>query len=183
MSGVAVAGGLTANSVRTKHVKNGSLLNRDFREDQLPAGAPGPIGPQGPEGQPGLPGPEGPAGDKGLEGATGPTGPTGSIGPTGTPGEFGPRGPLDVIERNGGFQQAPPDSAGVVDTATATCEPGEVPAGGGALTAGDDGLVQMRYSTGPHSFAPRTWTVTVKNSSSEERTWIPVVYCIRVAAP
>jgi hypothetical protein len=47
------------NSVTTIHVKNGSLLARDFRRGQIPRGArglPGPAGPAGPAGPQGPPG-------------------------------------------------------------------------------------------------------------------------------
>jgi hypothetical protein len=47
------------NSVTTIHVKNGSLLARDFRRGQIPRG---PAGPPGPAGQQGPPGPQGPPG-------------------------------------------------------------------------------------------------------------------------
>ncbi len=179
-TGVAVAGGLTRNSVTSKQVKNESLRGKDFKQGQLPPGAPGPEGPQGPEGEPGPAGSQGSVGEPGARGATGPAGATGFRGSTGIRGPFGGRGPVDIIERNGGVQQAPPDNAGVISAASATCNAGEVPTGGGALTAGDDGLVEMRES-GPRSFSTQSWFVTLKNSSNEERSWIPVVYCMRVA--
>src|SRR5262245_8049839 len=51
---------LPANSVTTKHVKNYSLLKKDFKRGQLLRG---PRGPQGSQGQQGPPGPStGPAG-------------------------------------------------------------------------------------------------------------------------
>jgi hypothetical protein len=50
-------------------VKDGSLLRRDFKLGQLPAGA---TGPQGPDGR------QGPQGDKGAKGDKGETGLTGS---------------------------------------------------------------------------------------------------------
>jgi hypothetical protein len=47
---------IKANAVRTGEVKNRSLLARDFKAGQLPAG------PRGPAGVPGPAGPQGPAG-------------------------------------------------------------------------------------------------------------------------
>src|SRR5438067_13845016 len=41
---------LPANSVTTVQVKDFSLLSRDFKRGQLPAGPPGPAGPAGPAG-------------------------------------------------------------------------------------------------------------------------------------
>jgi hypothetical protein len=61
--------------VSSTKVKDGSLLKKDFKSGELPAGAAGPSG---------ATGPTGPAG------ATGPSGPTG---PTGNTGDTGARGP------------------------------------------------------------------------------------------
>src|ERR671923_931118 len=47
---------LKRNAVTSSKVRNGSLLSRDFRPGQLPAGPQGPAGPPGPEGPPGLTG-------------------------------------------------------------------------------------------------------------------------------
>jgi hypothetical protein len=66
---------LKKNAVNSSKVKNGSLLPRDFKPGQLPAGERGPQGP------------------KGDTGATGDTGPTGGKGETGGKGDTGPRGP------------------------------------------------------------------------------------------
>jgi hypothetical protein len=57
---------LPRNSVLSKHVKDGSLLAKDFKAGQLPAGATGPAGPKGDAGAPGA---SGPAGATGAEGA------------------------------------------------------------------------------------------------------------------
>ncbi|MEA2223620.1 MAG: hypothetical protein QOH83_1996, partial [Solirubrobacteraceae bacterium] len=53
---------LPANSVTTKTVKDRSLLSKDFKRGQLPAGKKGAAGPAGAPGTPGTPGPAGPAG-------------------------------------------------------------------------------------------------------------------------
>jgi len=60
---------LPRNSVTTVQVKDFSLLSRDFKRGQIPAGARGPAGaqgPAGPTGPAGLPGPIGPAGPAGT---------------------------------------------------------------------------------------------------------------------
>ena len=59
---------IKANAVNSAKVKNGSLLAKDFKTGQLPAGAQGP---------------------RGADGATGPTGPTGLTGPAGSKGDAG----------------------------------------------------------------------------------------------
>jgi len=77
---------LPANSIGTKHLKNGavtalkvkkgSLLASNFKAGQLPKGPQGdagPTGPPGPKGDTGSTGPQGPQGDPG---ATGPMGPS-----------------------------------------------------------------------------------------------------------
>jgi hypothetical protein len=60
---------LKANAVVSSRVKNGSLLSRDFKRGQLPAG---------PRGATGAPGPQGAKGDTGPQGPPGPS--TGSAG-------------------------------------------------------------------------------------------------------
>ncbi|MBS1877956.1 MAG: hypothetical protein JST31_00430 [Actinobacteria bacterium] len=74
---------LQAGSVTAGKVKVGSLLGRDFKPGQLPAG------PRGPKGEPG---PRGAAGETGLAGAAG------KAGATGEAGEAGPRGPSDAYD-------------------------------------------------------------------------------------
>jgi hypothetical protein len=68
---------LRDNSVTSVKVKDHSLLVRDFKAGQLPAGA------QGPGGQPGPNGAQGPKGATGAQGPTGATGATGATGPAG----------------------------------------------------------------------------------------------------
>src|SRR5947208_14972024 len=63
---------LPRNSVTTVQVKDFSLLSRDFKRGQIPAGPRGPTGPQG------ASGPAGPAGPAGLPGPHGPPGPAGT---------------------------------------------------------------------------------------------------------
>ncbi|HEX8648246.1 MAG TPA: hypothetical protein VF715_15235 [Thermoleophilaceae bacterium] len=62
------------NSLTTKDIRNKSLLAKDFKAGQLPAGPQGQQGPQGPTGQQGpqgATGQQGPKGDKGDKGDTG----------------------------------------------------------------------------------------------------------------
>jgi hypothetical protein len=65
---------LPANSVTSKTVKDKTLLSKDFKPGQLPAG------PRGSEGARGAPGPFGPAGAAGAAGAPGAAGPQGPQG-------------------------------------------------------------------------------------------------------
>jgi hypothetical protein len=58
----AAAVALPRNSVTTVQVKDRSLLAKDFKQGQLPRGAPGPAGPAGAAGPAGPTGPAGPAG-------------------------------------------------------------------------------------------------------------------------
>jgi hypothetical protein len=80
---------LPASSVGTKQLKNGavnsakvrdgSLLSRDFKAGEIPAGA---RGPQGAKGDLGAAGAQGPVGAQGLAGGQGPPGLQGPVGPT-----------------------------------------------------------------------------------------------------
>jgi hypothetical protein len=60
---------LKANAVTSSKVKNGTLLSKDFKAGQIPAGAKGATGTPGPAG---LTGPTGVAGATGATGAAGP---------------------------------------------------------------------------------------------------------------
>jgi hypothetical protein len=60
---------IAKNAITSPKVKDGSLLVKDFKAGQLPAGARGDAGPAGPAG------PTGPAGPKGDTGAMGPANP------------------------------------------------------------------------------------------------------------
>jgi hypothetical protein len=72
---------LPRNSVTSKTVKDRSLLSKDFKRGQLPAGKKGPAGPAGPQGA------------QGPQGATGPAGATAAVykatasGPAMAPGD------------------------------------------------------------------------------------------------
>jgi len=71
---------LRPNAVSSNKVKDGSLLAKDFKAGQLPAG---------PKGDAGAAGPAGPAGPQGPQGEQGPTGPQGATGPKGATGATG----------------------------------------------------------------------------------------------
>jgi hypothetical protein len=87
---------IAANAITSKHVKNNSLVRRDFKRGQLPAGPRGPAGPAG---------------------ATGATGPAGSQGPAGTARAYTnvkvdqPQQP--TFNRNKGFSNARSPQVGV----------------------------------------------------------------------
>jgi hypothetical protein len=57
---------LPRNSVSSIHVRDNSLLAKDFARGQIPRGPAGPAGPQGPQGPNGAAGPAGPAGPSGA---------------------------------------------------------------------------------------------------------------------
>jgi hypothetical protein len=84
---------LAANSVTSKTVKDRSLMAKDFKQGQLPAGRAGAPGPAGTPGRDGSPGPAGPSGPAGAQGRQGNAGPSGPAGPAGPKGETGPAGP------------------------------------------------------------------------------------------
>lgn len=83
---------LKKNAVTSDKVKDRSLLAKDFKSGQLPAGAKGDVGAQGAMGPAGTAGAAGADGGVGATGATGApglkgaTGITGQVGPTGSPG-------------------------------------------------------------------------------------------------
>ena len=67
------------NSVASPQVVDFSLLRKDFKPGQIPAG---------------------PRGRTGARGPTGPAGPSGPAGPAGTAGAVGPAGPSDAYARS-----------------------------------------------------------------------------------
>jgi hypothetical protein len=71
---------LPANSVTSKQVKDKSLLKKDFKTGELPAGRTGPAGPAGPAGAAGPQGFTGPAGAVSSVYKTTETGPTAGAG-------------------------------------------------------------------------------------------------------
>jgi hypothetical protein len=100
LSGTSYAAGtelLAPNSVETRHVKNRSLLARDFKAGELPRGRRGKAGLDGSRGQRGPVGSQGPRGHPGERGPAGTEGPSGPPGPRGERGPQGPPGPSDVF--------------------------------------------------------------------------------------
>jgi hypothetical protein len=103
-----------------------------------PAGAQGLAGPAGPAGTQGPAGPQGVKGDTGPAGSDGAQGPPGPTGPPGPQGATGPAGTLNLVRRvvdlsallGGGEPLAP----GFVDTAEASCAPGDTLVSGGLYT-------------------------------------------------
>lgn len=65
-TGYAATTQLKRGSITTIHVKDRSLLAKDFRRGQIPRGPVGPPGPQGPQGPAGAQGPAGPQGPAGT---------------------------------------------------------------------------------------------------------------------
>jgi hypothetical protein len=70
---------IRTGAVRSGEVKDGTLLRKDFKRGQVPAG---PRGATGPEGARGATGARGPEGDRGPTGPTGPSGTPAAIGRT-----------------------------------------------------------------------------------------------------
>jgi hypothetical protein len=67
---------IASNAITSAKVKDGTLLAKDFKKGQLPAGAKGDKGAAGAAGTPGATGPAGAKGVQGDQGAQGPPGPT-----------------------------------------------------------------------------------------------------------
>lgn len=88
---------LRTNAVTSAKVRNGSLLAKDFKAGQLPAGA-GAAGPKGDAGAKGEAGPKGEAGAKGDAGPQGAAGAQGEPGATGPQGEQGPQGQVPLAD-------------------------------------------------------------------------------------
>jgi len=167
---------LKANAVVSSKVRDHSLLRKDFKAGQIPAGARGAQGiqgiqgPAGSAGAPGATGPSGatgasgPSGATGTPGATGPVGATGAAGPAGGPtGPTGPPGPAGGPTGPSGATGAtgPPGSLPSItykttpSTATANgqsygeavCDAGQHVVGGGAFSgSGDPGAENLNSS-------------------------------------
>ena len=80
------------NAITAAKVRDRSLLARDFKPGQIPAGAPGAQGAPGANGNPGAPGAKGDPGTPGAAGAKGDAGAPGAKGDPGTPGAKGDPG-------------------------------------------------------------------------------------------
>ncbi|MFL5817895.1 MAG: hypothetical protein ACJ76L_09855 [Conexibacter sp.] len=72
---------LKPSAVNSKKVQDGSLLVKDFKPGELPAGPQGPQGPQGDQGPQGPQGPSGPQGAPGISGFQIVDGPSTSVDP------------------------------------------------------------------------------------------------------
>jgi len=83
---------LKSNAVTSAKVKDRSLLSKDFKAGQLPAGPKGDSGATGSTGAMGAAGTAGPAGSNGAPGADGATGSQGPPGPQGLQGPAGSGG-------------------------------------------------------------------------------------------
>jgi hypothetical protein len=163
---------LQANAVSSQHVRDGSLLAKDFKHGQLrrgPAGPPGATGPSGltgPNGSQGPPGPPGPEGARGPTGATGqagipgPTGATGPAGPAGIPGPAGVSGWTFVTQG----VNLPGDPNHTVNDVEADCPDGKKALGGG-VTAGFDATQLHVFFSGPAGQATG-WIAELQNDGS-----------------
>jgi hypothetical protein len=114
---------LKANAVVSSKVKDGSLVRRDFKASQLPAGARGPAGA---------------------------TGTTGSAGPTGATGSTGAAGPSAFAEF---YALMPPDNAATVAVGGAVDFPQNGPSSGGISRSNADSFVLSAIGTYRVSFA------------------------------
>ena len=151
---------LAPGSVTSRHVKDRSLLTKDFKPGQLPAGkqglsgAAGPTGERGETGLAGATGPTGPTGPLGPLGATGPQGPPGIQGPQGTTGDTGPPGPAN----------GPPGP------------PGPPGPGGGALPA------VFKFTAAPVAIVPGAGTQTVQSMNLPGGSWVLAAQFVAVNA-
>jgi hypothetical protein len=151
---------LLPGSVTSMHVKDRSLLRKDFRPGQLPAAKQGPAGPAGPagaHGELGAPGATGPAGQ------TGPLGPLGPTGPQGLPGVQGPQGSKGDTGAAGpaGGPPGPPGPPGP---------------GGGALPG------VFKFTAGPVAIVPGAGTQTVQSISLPGGSWAVAAQFVAVNA-
>jgi hypothetical protein len=109
---------LKADAVSSKKIKDASLMARDFKAGQLPAG---------PAGARGAAGPAGPAGPAGAAGAKGPAGPAG----------------LAALDYN---QSDPiPVAAGMTAYGTVACDAGMNAVGGGVMSSGSGMTVDSSW--------------------------------------
>ena len=141
---------LKSNAVTSSRVKDRSLLARDFRAGQLPAG------PRGSQGATGSTGPAGPAG------------PTGPAGTNGTDGTNGTNGATNVTVRRADIAVG----AGPSTTqGTVLCQAGERATGGGFNTGGPSAYATRTVpatdgaGTSTPGATPVGWSATVRNQT------------------
>ena len=135
-------------SLTTGDVRDQSLLARDFKIGQLPAGPQGDRGPQGP------------------------TGPQGSIGPQGLQGEPGVPGisGYEIVTSQSPFSSDPGRDA------TADCPTGKVVIGGGGRVFGSvDGIAL--YASDPSSDGS-SWSAEAREIVSNAGVWSVKAYAI-----
>ncbi len=151
---------LKAGAVTSKKVRDFSLLKRDFKVGQLPAGLQGPAGPPGPQGisgEPGTAGLEGPKGEQGPAGPEGLPGPEGPPGPKGPPGPPGPSGISGWQYVTAGADAKP----NMFTTWQAKCPAGKRVLGGGVGAVGYPMYVSV-IETAPADDG-KGWQVTILN--------------------
>jgi Collagen triple helix repeat (20 copies) len=141
------------SAVSTKKVLDGSLLAKDFKQGEIPAG------PQGPQGAPGPQGLQGPQGEQGPRGATGSPGISGYQVVTGS----------DVDVANGVSAQL-----------TVRCPAGKRVMGGGYSTTTSTGITLNR--SGASTSTGDGWFVRITNNSGERRTVNGQAICVTVAS-
>lgn len=106
-------------------------------------------------------GTQGPKGDPGPPGETGPAGPSG---PPGPPGSAGPPGMLRFYLRQASYLCSSPGGCLAVPAIIATCDPGDVATGGGAVrrTISDTTVPDQDFASLPfpqaEGQAPIGWT-------------------------
>lgn len=136
-------------AINSGKVADGTLLSRDFKAGQLPAGSPG------------SPGSPGPAGTQGPVGPQGPAGPPGAS------------GPLDLVYVRTGPLGADP---GVTDVRL-FCPEGLSPTGGGLASTGSDTTLSMHSSfpfddnmlgpnADPDTIPDNGWAVEINNEGA-----------------
>jgi hypothetical protein len=141
---IALGGGayaavkLPANSVNTKQIKDRAVTKAKLAPGVALSGLKGDTGPQG------------------LKGDTGPQGDPGVKGDTGTPG-------ATKITARYGQTSNQTVAAGGVETAVASCNPGEVAVGGGGFTNAPNFVLYDSYSLGS---SPSGWQVYWRNPTA-----------------
>jgi hypothetical protein len=131
------------DAIVSSKIKNRTLLARDFKAGQLPAGPPGPKGDRG---------------ERGPKGETGPQGPAGTRGPAGPAGPPGLRGVVGWEQRTTPVTVKGPGLASV----RVNCPAGKRALGGGVLVSNANLDTQVRQS-GPDGQATG-WVATVLNN-------------------
>ena len=158
---------LRKSAVTESKVKNRSLLARDFKRGQLPAGPKGDLGPAGPMGPQGPQGPQGAQGSQGLDGEPGATNVTVKrplLATVLAPGETTSvtiTCPADHRATGGGVV----GTQGVTNDGIRMVFSGPAWDNGGSLSVAVNGQV------------PNAWYARVVNTSSQNQSVQPVVVC------